>query len=179
MWKHGKLWEGVPFETAEPPFTSEKRANAFALERRNRTAPAFSTIERPSPWNRMRKRCVSCVPSSGVELRTAVPRRVALAYPRQSPKDTLKGVFERLKRTARTKKFARMSERLAPRDPLVQRPRQEEFAFPLRAAADLACPGRRVRVSEVDALRRDELAFVAGCCWRRTCGNERRPPRRG
>lgn len=185
MWKHGKLWEGVPSETAGPLEMSETRARELAFDRQEQTAKAFSTAERPSPWNRMHKRCVSCVPSSvssvpsissvqssGFELRTAVPRCVALAYPQKSPKDTLKGVFENLKRTARTKKFARMAERFAPRNTLVQRLRQEGSAFPFPTEKDLAWSGRRVRVSEVDALRRDQLAFVAGCRRRRSCDDE-------
>lgn len=76
------------------------------------------------------KRCVSCVPSvvalrkdelrkrelrpgpwRTFELRTGV-LRCGVAYP-QSPKDTLAGVFERMRRAARTKKFACLSERLA------------------------------------------------------------------
>lgn len=72
------------------------------------------------------ERCVSCVPSTVAlrkrELRTGPLRtfelrtgvlRCDLAYPPQSPKDTLAGVFERMKRAARTKKFACLSERLA------------------------------------------------------------------
>ena len=95
----------------------------------------------------MRKRCVSCVPSSVssvpssvVELRTVVLRKVALAYPQKSPKDTLISVFDKLKRTARTKKFVRMSERFAPRVTQVQRPRQEESASPPKAVKDLVFP---------------------------------------
>lgn len=136
MWTCGKLWEGVPFETAETLFVSEKGASVVsAHDRRKQMASVFSTTDRPSPWNRMRKRCVSCVPSSGVALskrelstpvlRTEVPRSVALAYPKKSPKDTLKRVFERMKRTARTQKSMRLSERFAPRNSSVQRLRQE------------------------------------------------------
>lgn len=165
MWKHGKLWEGVPSETAGPLEASEKKVRMLAFDRQEQTAKAFSTTERPSPWNRMRKRCVSCVPSSvssvpssGFELRTAVPRSVALAYPQKSPKDTLKSVFERLKRTARTKKFARMAERFAPRDPLVQRLRQEGSAFPFQTDKDLVCSGRRVTVS-VKSMRYEETSW--------------------
>ena len=129
----------------------------------------------------MRKRCVSCV-SSSVELRkrelrteflrTEVLSSVAFVYPQKSPKNTLKGVFERMQRTARAKKCLRMSERFAPRNPFVQRLRPQEFAFPPIAETDLACSGRRVRVSEVDALRRNELAFVARRRWRRPGNNE-------
>lgn len=140
MWTCGKLWEGVPLETAETLFVSEKGASVVsAHDRRKQMASAFSTTERPSPWNRMRKRCVSCVPSSVVALskpelstpvlrtrvlRTEIPRSVALAYPQKSPKDTLKRVFERMKRTARTQKSMRLAERFAPRNS-VQRLRQK------------------------------------------------------
>ena len=135
MWKTGLLWRGVPLETARPAFAMQKVDALNTTHRRKQTPLAFSTKDVPSPWNRMRKRCVSCVPSSVVEfskrelstefLRTEVPRSVALAYPRKSPRDTLKGVFERMKRTARTKKSMRLAERFAPRNPLVQRLRQE------------------------------------------------------
>ena len=140
MWTYGKLWEGVPSETAEALFVSEKGASVLAHDRRKQMASVFSTTDRPSPWNRMRKRCVSCVPSSGVALserelstpvlrtrllRTEVPRSVALAYPQKSPTDTLKRVFERMKRTARTQKSMRLSERFAPRNSPVQRLRQQ------------------------------------------------------
>lgn len=168
MWTYGKLWEGVPFETAERLFVTEKGASVLAHDRREQIAQAFSTRERPSPWNRMRKRCVSCVPSSVFELskrelrteflRTEGLRSVALAYPQKSPKDALKSAFERLQRTARTKKFVRMSERFAPRDPLVQRLRQEESAFPRQAVMDLVCSGRRVTVS-VKSMRYEESSW--------------------
>lgn len=185
LWKHGKLWEGVPFETARTQFVSHK-AESIDPNRRKQTVQPFSTTIVPFSWNRLRKRCVSCV-SSSVELRkrelsaeflrTRVLRpealsSVAFVYPQKSPKSTLKGVFERMQRTARTKKCLRMSERFAPRNPFVQRLRPQEFAFPPMAEIDLACPGRRVRVSEVDALRRNELAFVAGRRWRRPGSDE-------
>lgn len=87
----------------------------------------FSTGVRSAIRNPLSERCVSSVPSAVAlrkrelrisqlrtfELRTSVPRRVT-AYPPASPKDTLAGVFERMKRAARTKKFACISERLAP-----------------------------------------------------------------
>jgi hypothetical protein len=43
-------------------------------------------------------------------------RKNELAYPPASPRDTLRGVFEKMKRAARTKQFVRMAERLAPQD---------------------------------------------------------------
>ena len=87
----------------------------------------FSTEVRSVLRNQLSERCVSSVPSAVAlrkrelrisqlrtfELRTSVLRRVT-AYPPASPKDTLAGVFERMKRAARTKKFACISERLAP-----------------------------------------------------------------
>lgn len=49
------------------------------------------------------------------ELRKSVGvmRKTEFAYPPASPKSTLSGVFERMKRAARTQKFVRMSGRLA------------------------------------------------------------------
>ena len=82
----------------------------------------FSTEVRSVLRNQLSERCVSSVPSLR-ELRTrqlrmcawrtSVPSSVS-AYPPASPKSTLAGVFERMKRAARTKKFACISERLAP-----------------------------------------------------------------
>jgi hypothetical protein len=49
------------------------------------------------------------------EWRKSVPSSVSVtAYPPASPKDTLRCVFENLKRAARVKKSERISQRLAP-----------------------------------------------------------------
>lgn len=89
----------------------------------------FSTEVRSALRNRLSERCVSCV-SGAVALRKPSPtpridelrtsllrtpqlRIVASVYPQASPKDTLKGVFERMKRAARTEKSRRLSGRLA------------------------------------------------------------------
>lgn len=112
----------VPAETAISRFVVAKK------EERPRSEIGFSTDVRSVLRNRLSERCVSCV-SSAVALRKHIPvlrtdelrtcewrrsllRRVT-AYPPASPKDTLRGVFERIKRAARAKKSARISERLA------------------------------------------------------------------
>ncbi len=112
----------VPAETAISRFVVAKK------EERPRSEIGFSTAVRSVLRNRLSERCVSCV-SSAVALRKRIPvlrtnelrtcewrksvsRRVS-AYPPASPKDTLRGVFERMKRAARAKKSERISERLA------------------------------------------------------------------
>lgn len=122
---------GVSPETVEPRFLPQDG-------RRDGEDPAFSTDVRSVIRNTLRACCVSSVPSA-VALRTPSKRCVELSaralrtsewrksewrksvlrnafeYPPASPKDTLAGVFERLKRAARRTKSLRISERLAPR----------------------------------------------------------------
>lgn len=74
----------------------------------------------------MSERCVSCV-SSAVALRKRIPElrpvalrsselsSVASVYPSASPRSTLAGVFERMKRAAQSKKSLRIAERFAPK----------------------------------------------------------------
>jgi hypothetical protein len=86
----------------------------------------LSTGVRSAVRNRVSERCVNSVPSavalrkcelrtsqlSTCEWRQSVPSRVT-ASPPASPKDMLASVFERMKRTARAKKFERITERFA------------------------------------------------------------------
>lgn len=75
------------------------------------------------------------------QLRPSVPRSVASAYPpASSPKSTLAGVFERMKRAARAKKVSRISERLAPQF--------KSSAPQAEAVRWLAAKCKRVRESE-------------------------------
>lgn len=61
---------------------------------------------------------------SSTELRTPVLRNPVSAYPTASPKSTLAGVFENMKRAARSKKSQRIGERLATQvQSAYQRPR--------------------------------------------------------
>lgn len=92
-------------------------------------------------------------------------RKAEFAYPPRSPRDTLKGVFERMKRAARTEMFARMSERLAPPSNEARRigPLRTEypsFAFAsefepsLRPAAEVLRPSEVIRISGLDKPKR-------------------------
>lgn len=134
----------VPPETASLPFAAQKSGCP-------RSESELSTEVRSVVRNPLSKRCVSCV-SSAVASRKRIPElwsrewrksvsRSVGAYPPASPKDTLAGVFERMKRAARAKKFACISERLAPRS------RYSEFQ---RSASpemrERECVGRRRRV---------------------------------
>ena len=115
----------VTAETASFPFVAQKKGHP-------RSEAELSTRVRSAVRNESSEGCVSCV--TGVvalrkrelrtsqlrtcewrtcEWRTSVPSRV-IAYPPASPKDTLASVFERMKRAARAKKFACISERHAP-----------------------------------------------------------------
>lgn len=110
----------VTTETASFPFVAQKKEHP-------RSEVELLTRVRSVVRNRLSERCVSCVPSvvalrlrelrtsqlRTCEWRTSVPSRV-IAYPPASPKDTLASVFERMKRAARAKKFACISERHAP-----------------------------------------------------------------
>jgi hypothetical protein len=116
----------VPVETAISRFVAHMR------EEHPRSDLELSTRVRSAVRTPSSERCVSCVPSAVAlrkrelrtselrkcEWRTGVPSSV-FAYPPASPKDTLAGVFERLKRAARTKLSSRISKRLAPQS---QRP---------------------------------------------------------
>lgn len=104
----------VPPETATSPVSRQTR------DELPRSVLEFSTSVRSVVRNPLSERCVSSVPSAVAlrkrelrtsEWRTGVPR--VTAYPPASPRDTLVGVFDRMKRAARTKKFVCISERLA------------------------------------------------------------------
>lgn len=124
---------------AVPAGTAISRGEADNRQGLETREVAFSTEVRSVLRNRSRERCVSCVPSAVAlrkpaftlridelrtsplrtpelrtpELRTRELRTVASVYPPASPKDTLKGVFEQMKRAARAEKFRRLSGRLA------------------------------------------------------------------
>jgi hypothetical protein len=107
---------GVPGETAIFRKFGEK-------DERLRSEFRFSTGVRSVAWNKSSERCVNCVSSAVAlrkrELRTSEWRtgvmRTCGAFPTASPKDTLAGVFEHMRRAARMRKSLRISERLAPR----------------------------------------------------------------
>lgn len=108
-----------------PAGTASNQAASQSEQVSNPRQFALSTRLRSAPRNPSCERCVSCVPSA-VALRKRAPskridelRIVASAYPQASPKDTLKRVFDRMKRAAQTEKSRRLSERLAP-----------QFAYP-------------------------------------------------
>lgn len=102
----------VPAETAISRFVAKMKGCP-------RSEFALSTEVRSAVRNPLSERCVSSVPSA-VALRKRICEwrpsvmRSGFAYPPASPKDTLAGVFEQMKRTARAKKSTRISERLAP-----------------------------------------------------------------
>lgn len=114
---------GVPFETSKSRLVVHK-------DEPTGSRPFLPGGDRSADGSRLSKRCVTCVSSAvvlrkrppelrtlesrSVELRTDVLRKVAFAYPPASPRNTLAGVFERMRRAARTEKFARISGRLAP-----------------------------------------------------------------
>lgn len=114
---------------AVPAGTAISRGEADNRQGLETREVAFSTEVRSVLRNRSRERCVSCVPSAVAlrkpaftlridelrtsPLRTRELRTVASVYPPASPKDTLKGVFEQMKRAARAEKFRRLSGRLA------------------------------------------------------------------
>lgn len=102
------------------PLETSRNRIVVRMEELQGSGQTLSTEVRSILRNHLSKRCVSCVPSAvalrkrSPELRTVALRTVDFAYPSASPKSTLCGVFERMKRAARTKKFERMAERLAP-----------------------------------------------------------------
>ena len=126
--------EDVSAETAKFRFVAQKEGHPSP------TRGLFTEV-RSAPRNQLSERCVSCVSSAVAlrkriqelrtpslrtrvmrpvalrtrELRTGVPSSFALDYPpASSPKNTLAGVFERMKRAARSNRLARITERLAP-----------------------------------------------------------------
>lgn len=125
----------------------------------------------------MSERCVSCVPSVVAlrksapnlrevrtpvlrtsELRKGVMRKTEFAYPPASPRNTLRGVFEKIKRAARTKQFARMAERLAPQVHGSEYPRTQYLRPKFQRPAFLFEPAswsasNRVRPSEIIRIR--------------------------
>jgi hypothetical protein len=110
--------------------SAETASSSIVVQKteRLRSDVQISTGVRSGVRNPLSERCVNSVPSAVAlrkrelrtsqlricEWRTSVPRS-RFAYPPASPKDTLAGVFERMKRAARAKKFAYIAERLAPR----------------------------------------------------------------
>lgn len=119
MWKAGKLRQDDLLEASRTPETRQPpAAGDGSSPRKGMRNYGVSSV--PSGVAGLRKRALS------TELpRIEVPRSVALAYPQKSPKDTLQGVFEKMKRTARAKKSMRMAERFAARNSPVQRLRQD------------------------------------------------------
>jgi hypothetical protein len=82
--------------------------SAVALSKR---IPELRTVLRSSEWRTRVERTELRIS----EWRKSVPSSVSVtAYPPASPKDTLRCVFENLKRAARVKKSERISQRLAP-----------------------------------------------------------------
>jgi hypothetical protein len=115
--------ESVAQQAMDVPVGTDRSPSVARRKEPPRSAVEFSTEVRSGVRNLLSERCVDSVPSAVAlrkrelrtsEWRTSVLRR-CFAYPPASPKDTLAGVFERMKRAARAKKFARISERLAPR----------------------------------------------------------------
>jgi hypothetical protein len=82
--------------------------SAVALSKR---IPELRAVLRTSEWRTRVKRTELRIS----EWRKSVPSSVSVtAVPPASPKDTLRCVFENLKRAARVKKSERISQRLAP-----------------------------------------------------------------
>jgi hypothetical protein len=158
--------EDVSAETAKFRFLEEKEGHPGPARR-------LSTRVRSGLRNRLSERCVNCVSSAVAlrkripelrtpslptrvmrpvalrtrELRTGVPSSFALDYPpASSPRNTLAGVFERMKRTARSKRLARITERLAPQ--------YQRSASPAEVTRWLAA--KRVRRSEFSRPRQPE-----------------------
>jgi hypothetical protein len=123
--------EPVSAETANSRNLAQKQSPTEALRK-------FSTEVRSASRNPLSSPGVNCIPSSvalrkrtpelsSVELRTVelsvamrksvlrtpVLRTSVSAYPTASPKSALAGVFENMKRAARSKKSQRIGERLA------------------------------------------------------------------
>jgi hypothetical protein len=146
--------------------------------------PTLSTVVRSALRNQVSERCVSCVPSVVAlrkpapslrmsdlrigevrtpvmrtsELRKSVMRKTEFAYPPASPRNTLRGVFKKMKRAARTKQFARMSERLAPQSYGSEYPRTQYLRTEFQRPASLFEPAswsasNRVRPSEIIRIR--------------------------
>jgi hypothetical protein len=71
---------------------------------------ALAFAEQPARSMSLSKRSVGCV--TGVSALSSVPRSLVSVF-RPSPKSTLLGVFQKLRRAARANRFGRISERLA------------------------------------------------------------------
>ncbi len=139
----------VSAETAKPRRIAQKEEHPASPDARS--AAELSTSVRSALRNSLKWCCVNCVSSAvasripslrnpdslrNPSLRTSnLPADVSrtgglripeFAYPSASPKSALASVFKRIKRAARTEKFARMSERLAPQ--------YQRSAFPFERA---------------------------------------------
>lgn len=128
----------------------------------------------------MSERCVSCVSSAvalrkripelrPVELRSSEVRSVAFVSPSASPKSTLAGVFERMKRAAQSKKSLRIAERFAPQSETLRK--SEALRVPVRFGGSpfvKRSPVQRIPVEGIRDLRapsvpRRELSELKAC----------------
>jgi hypothetical protein len=116
---------GVSLETSNPGCVPHKFRPKGQSRTESRTESRsavlkLSTGKPPAAGTPLSACCVPSVPSAVASrkrtplLRIVALRPVASAYPPASPKSTLARVFDRMKRAARTEKFARISERLVP-----------------------------------------------------------------